>query len=126
MKIINNKFEKREECYTYVKENIIITCPVCNGIGKIYYNGCKIPCKKCGTSGKIIEKQVIPQKVRIRKIITTWKRIATIKYKVDSIGDHIFYIKNREESSLFKTFEECEQKCKEINQGNNNTNWKKI
>ena len=125
MKIINNKFEMGEECYTYVKENIIITCPVCNGTGKIYYNGCKIPCKKCGTSGKIIEKQVIPQKVRIRKIITAWKRIATIKYKVDSIGDHID-IKNRTESSLFKTLAECEQKCKEINQGNCNINWKKI
>lgn len=124
MKIINNKFEIGEEYYTYVKKNIIIICPVCSGTGKIYYNGCEISCKKCGTSGKIIEKQVIPQKVIIRKIITAWRK-TIIKYKVDSIGDHID-IKNRTESSLFKTLAECEQKCKEINQGNCNINWKKI
>lgn len=38
------------------------------------------------------------------------------KYKVDSIEEYT-NVRNRGESSLFKTFEECEQKCKEINQG---------
>lgn len=40
----------------------------------------------------------------------------TIKYKIDSVGEYI-NIRNGGESSLFKTLEECEQKCKEINQG---------
>lgn len=44
-----------------------------------------------------------------------WNDVVTIKYKTDAVGEYI-NIKNRGESSLFKTFEECEQKCKEINQ----------
>ena len=32
------------------------------------------------------------------------------------MGKYII-VRNRGESSLFKTLEECEQKCKEINQG---------
>ena len=61
---------------------------------------------------------VAPHKVRIRRIIASiWDSgVTTIKYKVDPIGKCI-NAKNRGESSLFKTFEECEQKCKEINQG---------
>lgn len=45
-----------------------------------------------------------------------WNDVTTIKYKVDSVGEYI-NVRNRGESSLFKTLEECEQKCKEINQG---------
>ena len=60
---------------------------------------------------------VAPHKVRIRRIVANiWNDVTTIKYKVDSIGEYI-NIRNRGESSLFKTLEECEQKCKEINQG---------
>ena len=33
-----------------------------------------------------------------------------------NMGKYII-VRNRGESSLFKTLEECEQKCKEINQG---------
>lgn len=60
---------------------------------------------------------VAPHKVRIKRIIASiWDDVTTIKYKVDSIGEYI-NVRNRGESFLFKTFEECEQKCKEINQG---------
>ena len=58
-----------------------------------------------------------PNKVKIRRIVASiWNDVTTIKYKVDSVGEYI-NVRNRGESSLFKTLEECEQKCKEINQG---------
>lgn len=70
-------------------------------------------------TGKIVSKQtvVVPHKVKIRRIIANiWNDVTTVKYKVDSIGEYI-NIRNRNETTLFKTLEECEQKCKEINQG---------
>lgn len=119
MKTIDNKFEIGEECYTYARENIEIICPVCKGTKRIFYNNYEIPCKQCNALGKIIGKQMVvaPHKVRIRRIVASiWNDVVTIKYKVDSVGEYI-NIRNRGESSLFKTLEECEQKCKEINQG---------
>ena len=119
MKIIDNKVESGEECYTYARENVAIICPICKGTKKIFYNNYEIPCKQCDASGKIVGKQTVvaPHKVRIRRIVANiWNDVTTIKYKVDSIGEYI-NVRNRGESSLFKTFEECEQKCKEINQG---------
>ena len=116
MKTIDNKFEIGEECYTYARENVEIICPICKGTKKILYNGYEIPCKQCNMSGKIVGKQTVvaPHKVRIKRIIAgIWDDVITIKYKVDSVDDY----KNIGESSLFKTLEECEQKCKEINQG---------
>ena len=119
MHTINNKFDIGEECYTYARKNMEITCPVCKGTKKIIYNGYEIPCKQCNTSGKIVSKQTVvaPHKVKIRRIIASiWSDIVTVKYKVDSVGEYI-NIRNRSENTLFKTLEECEQKCKEINQG---------
>ena len=119
MKTIYNKFEIGEECYTYARENMEITCPICKGMKKIIYNGYEIPCKQCNTSGKIVSKQTVvaPHKVRVRRIIASiWNDVTTVKYKVDSVGEYL-NIRNRSENTLFKTLEECEQKCKEINQG---------
>lgn len=121
MKTIDNKFEIGEECYTYARENMEITCPVCKGMKKIKYNGYDIPCKQCDTYGKIVTKQTVvaPHKVKIRRIIASIREdTTTVKYKVDSVGEYV-NIRNRSESTLFKTLEECEQKCKEINQGVN-------
>lgn len=119
MKTIDNKFEIGEECYTYARENLAIICPICKGTKKIFYNSYEIPCKQCDDSGKIVGKQTVvaPHKVRIRRIIANiWNDAITIKYKIDAVDDYI-NVRNRGESSLFKTLEECEQKCKEINQG---------
>lgn len=119
MKTIDNKFEIGEDCYTYVRENMEIICPVCKGTKKIHYNGYEIPCKQCNTTGKIVCKQtvVVPRKVKIRRIVASiWNDVTTIKYKIDAVDGDI-NVRNRGESSLFKTLEECEQKCKEINQG---------
>lgn len=119
MKTIDNKFEIGEECYTYARENMEIACPVCKGAKKIIYNGYEIICRQCNSSGKIASKQTVvtPHKVRIRRIIASiWNDVTTVKYKVDSVGEDV-NIRNRSENTLFKTLEECEQKCKEINLG---------
>lgn len=119
MRTIDNKFEIGEECYTYARENVEIVCPVCKRTKKIFYNGYEIPCKQCNTAGKIVDKQTVvaPHKVKIRRIVASiWDDVVTIKYKVDSVGEYI-NVRNRGENSLFKTLEKCEQKCKEINQG---------
>lgn len=119
MRQIDNKFEIDEECYTYARENMELVCPICKGTKKILYNNYEIPCKQCNCTGKIVTKQTVvePHKVRIRRIVASiWNDVTTIKYKVDSVGEYI-NVRNRGESSLFKTLEECEQKCKEINQG---------
>ena len=101
MKTIDNKFEIGEECYTYARENVEVICPICKGTKKILYNGYEIPCKQCNCTGKIVTKQTVVEPHKVR---------------VDSVGEYI-NVRNRGESSLFKTLEECEQKCKEINQG---------
>lgn len=119
MKTIDNKFEIGEECYTYARENVEIVCPVCKGTKKILYDGYEIPCKQCDYFGKVSTKQTVvtPYKVRIRRIIASiWEDVTTVKYTVVPIGEYL-NIRNRSESTLFKTLEECEQKCKEINQG---------
>ena len=119
MHTINNKFDIGEECYTYARENMEITCPVCKGTKKIIYNDYEIPCKQCNSSGNIVSKQTVvtPHKVKIRRIIVSiWDDVVTVKYKVNPVGEYI-NINNRNESTLFNTLEECEQKCKEINQG---------
>lgn len=119
MYAIDNKFEIGEECYTYARENMEVECPVCKGKKKILYNNYEIPCKQCNISGRITTKQTVvaPHKVRIRRIIASiWNDVTTVKYRVDSVGEYL-NIRSRNENVLFKTLEECEQKCKEINQG---------
>ena len=119
MKTIDNKFEVGEECYTYYREKITVDCPICKGTKKIMYNGYEIPCKQCDSNGKIATNQTCVKscKVKVKRIIANiWDEITTIKYKVDSVECYV-NVKNRAENSLFKTLEECEQKCIEINQG---------
>ena len=117
---INNKFSVDEECYTYVRDKQLeYNCPVCKGAKKILFNNYWIPCKQCNANGKLVSDQtvVIPQKIKIQKIVATiWQdNTITLKYKTESSGSTI--VKNRPEKSLFKTLEECKAKCKEINTG---------
>ena len=119
MKTIDNKFEIGEECYTYVRENMELICPVCKGTKKIIYNGYEIPCKQCNSTGKIVTKQMVvtPHKVKIRRInASIWQDVVTISYRVDPVEWENINIRKRGEKTLFKTLEECEQMCKEINQ----------
>lgn len=117
---VNNKFEIGEECYTYAREKKLeFDCPVCKGTKKIMFNDYWIPCKQCNKDGKIISDQTVvtPHKVRVRRIIASiWEDTVTVKYKVDCL-DHEVNIRNCAEEGLYKTLEECEEKCREMNIG---------
>lgn len=124
MKVVDNKFEIGEECYTYARESMSIPCPVCNGTKKITYNGYEIKCKQCDFLGQVTTKQTVvsPHKVKVNKIVANiLDDSTTVKYKVSTIGEYTGIahtnIRNRSESCLFKTLEECEEKCKDINLG---------
>ena len=120
MYTIENKFEVGEECYTvYRGEAIKYKCPFCEGMGKKEYNGYEIRCSNCRGTGELNnpnERVLIVCKVRVRVIkVSIWKKQITVKYKVDCIDDIYRNIKNRSETTLFKTVEEAEEYCKSVN-----------
>ena len=119
MYTIENKFEVGEECYTVCRTTTKYKCPFCDGNGKKEYNGYEIPCSNCHGTGKLDnpkETVLVVCKVRVRRLIASiWKDQITIKYKVDCIDDIYRNIRNRGEASLFKTIEETEKYCVEVN-----------
>jgi len=120
MKTIENKFEIGEECYTYYREKVSIPCPVCKGTKKIFYNGYEIECKQCNHNGQTLLGQTVvkPCKVKVTRIVANfWSNHTTVKYKVAPVDCYIS-VTNRAENSLFKTLEDAEQICREINTGN--------
>lgn len=119
MYTIENKFEVGEECYTVCRTTTKYKCPFCEGNGKKEYNGYEIPCSNCRGTGKLDnpkETVLVVCKVRVRRLIASiWKEQITIKYKVYCIDDIYRNIRNRSETSLFKTVEEAEKYCVEVN-----------
>lgn len=118
MYTIDNKFEIGEECYSVYRKPIKYKCPVCEGKGSFLHNGYEIDCKNCGGSGQQINpKQYVMDvcKVRVRRMTATlWKNHVTIKYKVDC-DDYSIRVSNRSELNLFKTVEEAEKYCVDVN-----------
>ena len=117
---VENKFEIGEECYSVYRKPIHYKCPICDGKGRFEYNGYDIWCKNCSGSGKLHNpKQSVMAvcKVRIRRIIASiWNNQITVKYKVDGVDEFKFVnVRNRSEESLFKTTEEAEKYCVEVN-----------
>ena len=119
MYTVDNKFEIGEECYTVCRTTTKYKCPFCEGKGKKEYNGYEIGCSNCHGIGKLDnpkETVLVVCKVKVRRLITSiWKDQITIKYKVDCIDDIYRNIRNRGETSLFKTVEEAEKYCVEVN-----------
>ena len=119
MYTVENKFEVGEECYTVCRTTTKYKCPFCEGNGKKEYNGYEIPCSNCRGTGKLDnpkETVLVVCKVRVRRLIASiWKGQMTIKYKVDCVDDILRNIRNRSETSLFKTVEEAERYCVEVN-----------
>lgn len=119
MYVLDNNFEIGEECYTAIREPINCECPVCKGVGRFSYNGYDVDCKQCNGSGKIrIKNQMMLTvcKVRIKRIIVSiWNNHSSVKYKVDNIDNSFLNVKNRRESTLFKTIEEAEEYCRLAN-----------
>ena len=120
MHTVENKFEIGEECYSVYRKPIHYKCPICEGKGRFEYNGYDIWCKNCNGTGKLHNsKQSVMAvcKVRIRRIIASiWNNQITVKYKVDGVEEFKFTnIRNRSEENLFKTKEEAEKYCVEVN-----------
>lgn len=119
MYTIDNKFDIGEECYSVYRKPIHYKCPICEGNGKFLHNGHDIWCKNCSGSGKLHNhNQCVMEvcKVKVRRIIASiFKTAITIKYKVDTVDDYSININNRSETNLFKTREEAEKYCVEVN-----------
>lgn len=113
---VNNKFNIGEEVYTGVRVPVKYKCPICEGDGKFLHNGYEVRCNNCCGSGKLHDAHQFllePVKVKIRRIIASiWNDVVTVKYKLDCAETNV---NNRAETTLFKTFEEAEQYCKECN-----------
>lgn len=119
MYTVDNKFEAGEECYTVCRTTTKYKCPFCEGKGKKKYNGYEIGCSNCRGTGKLDnpkETVLVVCKVKVRRLIALiWKDQISIKYKVDCVDDILRNIRNRSETSLFKTIEEAEKYCVEVN-----------
>ena len=117
---VENKFEIGEECYSVYRKPTYYKCPICEGNGKFPYKGYEIWCKNCSGSGKLHNpKQSVMAvcKVKVRRLIASiWQDQITIKYKVDSLDEFkLMNVRNRGENNLFKTKEEAEKYCIDVN-----------
>lgn len=112
---VNNKFDIDEEVYLIKQVPVKYDCPVCKGEGKFIHNGYEIKCSKCRGEGKLLD-----DKVRIWEVMDGTYKIysikvchngscQTIRYKVSGF--------NRAETNIFKTKEDAEKKCLELNTG---------
>ena len=120
MYTVENKFEIGEECYSVYRKPTHYKCPICEGNGKFPYKGYEIWCKNCSGSGKLHNpKQSVMAvcKVKVRRLIASiWQDQITIKYKVDGIDEFkLVNVRNRSENNLFKTEEEAEKYCVDVN-----------
>ena len=117
---VENKFEIGEECYSVYRKPTHYKCPICEGNGRFPYKGYEIWCKNCYGSGKLHNpKQSVMAvcKVKVRRLIASiWKDQITIKYKVDGVDEFkLVNVRNRGENNLFKTKEEAEKYCVDVN-----------
>ena len=117
---VENKFEIGEECYSVYRKPTHYKCPICEGNGKFPYKGYEIWCKNCSGSGKLHNPKqsvmaVCKAKVR-RLIVSIWQDQITIKYKVDGVDEFkLVNVRSRGENNLFKTKEEAEKYCVDVN-----------
>ena len=117
---VENKFEIGEECYSVYRKPIHYKCPICEGNGKFPYKGHEIWCKNCSGLGKLHNsKQYVMAvcKVKVRRLnASIWQNQITIKYKVDGVDEFkLVNVRNRGENNLFKTKEEAEKYCIDVN-----------
>ena len=117
---VENKFEIGEECYSVYRKPTHYKCPICEGNGKFPYKGYEIWCKNCSGSWKLHNpKQSVMAvcKVKVRRLIASiWQDQITIKYKVDGVDEFkLLNVRNRSENNLFKTEEEAEKYCVDVN-----------
>ena len=120
MHTVDNKFEIGEECYSVYRKPTHYECPICKGEGQFIYNGYNIRCNNCCGTGKLHNpKQSVLTvcKVKVRRIVASiWSEQTSVKYKVDGIEEFkLVKVNSRNETNLFKTIEEAEKYCVEVN-----------
>ena len=120
MYTVENKFEIGEECYSVYRKPTHYKCPICEGNGKLLYKGYEIWYKNCNGSGKLHNPKqsgMAVCKVKVRRLIASiWQDQISIKYKVDGVDEFkLVNVKNRSENNLFKTEEEAEKYCVDVN-----------
>ena len=111
---VHNKFEIGEECWTSYRKSTKYKCPICEGKGKIAYNGYLIECRNCNGTGKLHNpKQYVLDKCKVRvkkiKVVNNGTSV-DVRYVVEPVEEYIS-VKNRCESSLFERREEVEEYC---------------
>ena len=118
---VDNKFEIGEEAYTVHRKLVNYKCPVCEGKGTFEHNGFEIWCKNCNGTGKLHNaKQYILEvcKVKVRRIkVSIFESVKTIKYTVAPVDPPKIGVKNRIENNMFKTKEEAEKYCVDVENG---------
>lgn len=110
---INNKFEVGEEVYSIRAMPMENTCDICKGNGVINYEGKELRCPQCKGDKVIVNDtykiwKVIPEKLKIGAIKASFNGTdCRVKYKASGL--------KRAEQNLFKTFEEAQKRCDELN-----------
>lgn len=116
---VDNKFEFGEEAYTVYRKPTHYKCPVCEGNGKFLHNGYEVWCRNCNRTGKLHNpKQYVLEvcKVIVRRIkVSRYEEVNSIKYCVTPIEPALINVKNRSGNNLFKTIEEAEKYCVDVN-----------
>lgn len=110
---IKNKFEVGELVYSIESVPMESTCDVCSGEGTIQCKEKTFRCPQCKgektiSSSKFKMWRVIPEKLKIGSIKATINGTnCTLRYKASG--------RNRAEFNLFKTFEDAQKRCDELN-----------
>lgn len=110
---INNKFEIGEEVFSIWSVPLKHKCDMCDGEGFIEYKEKGRRCPQCkGVKFLINDKykfwEVMPQKLKVYSIKASTNGVGiNIKYKASGY--------NRGEMNLFKTLEEAQVRCDELN-----------
>ena len=113
MIIFDNKFNIGEEVYLITQVPIKYECPICEGEGKIVHNGYEMGCPKCQGHGKLCD-----DKSRVWEVMNGTFTINSIKANCNGESVTMRYKVsgyNRAEYNLFKSVEDAEKRCKELN-----------
>ena len=117
MYAVNNKFEIGEQCYSVYRVPVKYECPICKGEGEFEHNGYRIRCHNCGGTGQVHHNketllEVCKVQINSIKVSIINDNSITVRYKVSGIGCNV---RNRAETTIFKSLEEAEEYCKLMN-----------
>jgi len=114
---IQVKFNSNDILYTTKQTKVEMICNICEGTGKIKYNGKDMKCPECMGVGKFKSEKNVnivcdePYKISTTKISINSNGGITVKYK----GYCGLSMLNRAEDNLFTSKEEAQRRCDELN-----------